>query len=98
MPIYTYETLGKGGHAGETFEVLQRMTDPPLEKHPETGQPVRRVFRPVNISGEWSEAASKRRVSDENLARHGFTKFQRAGKGQYERRTGSFGPKQISLD
>jgi len=98
MPIYTYEVITENGEGGETFEILQRMTDPPLDEHPETAQPVRRVFRPANIGGEWSETASKHRVSDENLARHGFTKYQRSGKGQYERRTGNLGPKQIAVD
>lgn len=98
MPIYVYEVINDDGSAGETFEAIQRMSEPPFEKHPETGKPVRRVFSPPNISGEWSDAASKHRISDENLERHGFTKFQRVGKGQYERRAGSMGPKQIALD
>ena len=98
MPIYIYEIVRDDGKPGERFEVLQGISEPPLDKHPEAGQPVHRVFSAPNIGGDWSEQASKKRLSDENLERHGFTKYQRAGKGQYERRTGSMGPKQISLD
>jgi len=98
MPIYTYEVIGEDGNAVETFEVLQNVSDPPLEKHPETGQSVRRIFMPPNISGQHSESATKSRLSDKNLDRLGFTKYQRVGKGYYERRAGSKGPKQITPD
>ncbi len=96
--FYTYEIIKEDGSSDETFETLQRVSEPPLTTHPETGQKVRRVFRPPNIGGDWGEVASKNRVSDENLDRLGFTKFQKVGKGQYERRAGKGGPKQISLD
>ncbi len=98
MPMYTYQVVKPDGAEGETFQILQSMSDPPLTRHPETGEPVKRVFRPTNIGGDWGESASKKRLSDENLERHGFTKYQKVGKGQYERRTGSMGPKDISLD
>lgn len=40
MPIYVYEII----KSGETFEVLQKITDRPLTEHPETGEPVRRIL------------------------------------------------------
>jgi len=97
VPIYTYEILNDDGSVAGTFEALQRMSDPPLECHPDTGRPVRRVFTTPNIGGEWSASASKERLSDDNLARHGFTKYQRSGKGQFERTVGSKGPGQIDV-
>jgi putative FmdB family regulatory protein len=39
MPIYEYRRKD-----GTTFEILQSITDPPLEKDPETGQEVVRVL------------------------------------------------------
>lgn len=30
MPIYVYEVVMEDGSAGETIEVLQQMSDPPL--------------------------------------------------------------------
>lgn len=45
MPTYVYETVStKKGTPPESFEVRQSMTDPPLRKHPKTGEPVRRVI------------------------------------------------------
>jgi predicted nucleic acid-binding Zn ribbon protein len=41
MATYVYETLGK---KKRTFELKQSMNDAPLTKHPETGEPVRRVI------------------------------------------------------
>ncbi|MBL9120157.1 MAG: zinc ribbon domain-containing protein [Phycisphaerae bacterium] len=43
MPTYVYETVTKDGSEGKRFEISQSIKDPPLERHPETGEPVRRV-------------------------------------------------------
>ena len=42
MPIYEYRC-----EQGHTFEVMQRMTDDPIELCEEHGTPVQRVFHPV---------------------------------------------------
>jgi putative FmdB family regulatory protein len=44
MPIYEYRC-----ERGHTFEVMQRMTDEPLELCEEHGTPVQRVFHPVAV-------------------------------------------------
>jgi putative FmdB family regulatory protein len=44
MPIYEYRC-----ERGHTFEVMQRMTDDPLELCEEHGAPVQRVFHPVAV-------------------------------------------------
>jgi putative FmdB family regulatory protein len=44
MPIYEYRC--ENGH---TFEVMQRMSDPPLTECTICGAPVQRVFHPVAI-------------------------------------------------
>ena len=45
MPTYTYETIPKKkGQKPRTFEVVQSMKDPPLKKHPETGEPCKRII------------------------------------------------------
>ena len=41
MPTYVYCVVNQDGTDGEVFEVVQRMSDPPLTTHPETGRPVR---------------------------------------------------------
>ena len=45
MPTYVYETIPQNeGEEPTQFEIVQRMTDAALTKHPETGEPVRRVI------------------------------------------------------
>jgi putative FmdB family regulatory protein len=44
MPIYEYRCLN-----GHTFEVIQRMSDDPVETCKECGAPVERVFHPVAV-------------------------------------------------
>lgn len=46
MPVYVYRNL----ETGETFEYTQRISEPALTAHPETGQPVKRVIQPVGIA------------------------------------------------
>ncbi|MEM6750842.1 MAG: FmdB family transcriptional regulator [Planctomycetota bacterium] len=95
MPVYVYEVVLPDGEPGQVFEVMQKMTDDALTHHPTTGQPVRRVLQPPNIGGHWSEAKGKQRLSDENIAKSGLTKYVKAGNGVYEKRAGK-GPDTIS--
>jgi putative FmdB family regulatory protein len=44
MPVYEYRC--ENGH---TFEVLQRMSDDPVEACEQCGAPVQRVFHPVAV-------------------------------------------------
>jgi len=46
MPIYTHESVPRSP-SEETcrFELDQHMTDEPFTTHPETGVPLRRIFR-----------------------------------------------------
>ena len=46
MPVYMYKNLA----TEETFEIVQRISDPALTKHPETGDPVKRRIQPVGIA------------------------------------------------
>ncbi len=44
MTTYVYETIpSKAGAKPKYFEIKQSMKDAPLTKHPETGEPIRRV-------------------------------------------------------
>jgi len=97
MPTYVYQIINADGSEGETFELFQKMTDPALTAHPETGQTVRRVIQPPNLPATWSEGASKQKLSNKNLDRLGFTKYERAGDGTYEKKAGK-GPNAISAD
>ena len=45
MATYVYETIPRQpGDAPRRFEMVQSMRDTPLDRHPETGEPVRRVI------------------------------------------------------
>jgi hypothetical protein len=45
MATYVYETIPRqSGEAPKRFEIVQSMKDAPLERHPDTGEPVRRVI------------------------------------------------------
>lgn len=58
MPTYVYETRPTDGSAPRTFEVQQHMADPPLERHPETGEPVERVLSAPFLGGMASGKAA----------------------------------------
>lgn len=52
---YLYETIpAKEGDPVKQFEIQQSMSDMPLTKHPETGEPIRRV-----ILGGWGLLTGK---------------------------------------
>ena len=44
MTTYVYETIpSKPGEKPRYFEIKQGMNEPPLSRHPETGEAIRRV-------------------------------------------------------
>jgi predicted nucleic acid-binding Zn ribbon protein len=99
MPTYLYEVLDKKGQpTGKTFEIVQSMKEDALSKHPETGEPCRRAIVAPNIAGKWSDIKGKASLSNKNLERMGFTKYERKGKGYMERVAGKEGPKSISAE
>ena len=97
MPTYVYQVISEDGSEGAVFEVVQKMSDPPLDKHPETGEPVQRIPQVPTIPGNMSDHATKQKLSNKNLNRLGFTKYERAGDGFYEKKAGT-GPDTISAD
>lgn len=99
MPTYVYELLDKHGNpTGETFETVQSMKEDALTKHPETGKPCRRAIVAPNIAGKWSDIKGKSALSNKNLERLGFTKYEKRGNGYMERVAGKEGPKSISAE
>ncbi len=97
MPTYVYEILdAKGKTTGKTFEFMQSIKDEALTRHPETGQPVRRAIVAPTLGLHASTA--KARMSNKNLERLGFTKYERKGKGYMERTAGKQGPKGLAAD
>ena len=95
MPTYIYEVINDDGEGGERFELYQSFSEEALARHPETGQPVRRVPCVPAIGGRWTESAMKRSATDDKkLERLGFTKYVKSGDGAYEKTIGQ-GPDMI---
>ncbi len=97
MPTYVYEFLDEEGEGtGECFELVEPISADALTEH--EGRPVHRVPQAPNIAGKWSDMKSKSAMSNENLERLGFTKYQKNTDGGMSRVAGKEGPKNISLD
>ncbi|NDV61037.1 FmdB family transcriptional regulator [Puniceicoccales bacterium CK1056] len=93
MPIYVYEVVQADGTPGPRFEIQQSMSEAPLEKHPETGEPVRRVFLPPNLASKYTPAQTNKRLENKNLEKAGFTKYEKDKlTGRYHRTAGKEGP------
>ena len=73
------------GTEGEVFEVFQKLTDPTLTHHPETGEPVRKLI----VTPQVQTSSDTQRFSKNNLERLGFSRFERKGDGHYEKTAGT---------
>ncbi|MFN0134383.1 MAG: FmdB family transcriptional regulator [Phycisphaerales bacterium] len=95
MPTYVYEFLGpKGKPTGRTIEIIQSIKAAPLTLDPATGKPIRRAIVTPTLGMGMSKA--KNRLSNKNLERLGFTKYERKGNHYLERVAGKEGPKAIA--
>ena len=63
--------------------------------HPETGKPGRRAIVAPNVAGKWSPLKEKSVLSNKNLERLGFTKYEKKGDGVMERVAGKEGTREI---
>ena len=85
MPMYVYEVLSAEGVPVDQFEIIQRITDPALTVHPETGQPVRRMLTAPFVSKKSTGELPKADLSDGRLENLGFTKYKKARDGGYKK-------------
>lgn len=94
MPIYEYAPIDPPGCAlcCYGFELLQRMGDAPLTHCSACGTPVHRVIGATQVVTGQAHV-----LREKNVAKNGFTKYRRIGKGKYEKVAGS-GPDTISGD
>ncbi len=93
MPIYEYKlddsVEDSGGqqpgceHCRVKFEELERAGDLPLKKCPQCGSPVARVLSSFAVTGY-----EKNMMSKKNLEEKGFTRYEKAGDGFYEKTAG----------
>jgi predicted nucleic acid-binding Zn ribbon protein len=85
MPLYVYQVIEADGSDGEVFEVLQRISDAPLTAHPDNGKPVKKLIGTPNTVTRYAAG----NLSNNRLNQLGFTKYQKAGDGFYEKQAGS---------
>jgi len=67
MPTYVYEVLRPDGTAGERFEVIQQLREPPLQTHPVSGEAVRRVITTVHVGKLMKRAIRRSLESMSNI-------------------------------
>jgi hypothetical protein len=91
MPLYVYQVIEADGSEGEVFEVLQEMSEAPLTLHPENGKRVQRLLGTPTTMRRYSPG----NLSNNKLDRLGFTRYERSGKGTYEKTAGA-GPRIIT--
>ena len=93
MPIYVYSPTSELScvHCQDGFERIQKMSEPPLATCPECGAPVEKLVTSPNLS------ATSASLKDDNLQKHGFTKYRRLEKGVYEKTAGR-GPEIVSSE
>ena len=60
MPTYVYQEILPDGSDGEAFEYIQSMSEQALKLHPQTGNPVRKVFHAPNVSSKYTEGSNKK--------------------------------------
>ena len=77
MPVYIYQEVLPDGSDGDIFECFQRMSEDALKVHPQTGNPVRKIFHAPNLSSKYSDKSSKNKLSDQNIEKHGFTRYEK---------------------
>lgn len=93
MPTYVYEVID----TGERFEAVQSMQEPELTVHPESGQPVRKVFLPPNLGIRHTSGREKSMLDNKNVEKAGFTKYEKDKlTGTYHRVAGNKGPDTLS--
>jgi predicted nucleic acid-binding Zn ribbon protein len=90
MPLYVYQVIEPDGSDGEVFEVMQRMSEPPLTAHPESGKPVRRLLAAPNAVTRYGAG----NLSPDRLSKLGFTQYRKGSDGRYEKTAGP-GPDQL---
>lgn len=72
MPVYKYITIEDDGSEGEIFEVEQSIKSNPIERHPENGKRVRRIFDAPNINIEYSSGKEKSLSDMSRIRKAGF--------------------------
>ena len=77
MPTYTYQEYLPDGRKGALFEYIQSMSEPALKTHPQSGNPVRKVFNPPNVAHQYSDRTLQAGLNSEQIEKGGFSRYER---------------------
>ena len=89
MPTYLYQGL----HTGQEFEISHSIELLPLCEHPQTKEPLKRIYTAPSLGLKHSQASTQKILSDSHIEKHGFTKYQKdKSTGQYHKMAGKNGP------
>ena len=97
MPIYEYIALTDGcSLCGGHFEELQDADEPAYQQCPACEAPCKRIISrpaPAHVNNH----AGGKLLSNENIARNGFLKYERSGENTWTRTAGddSAGPRTL---
>lgn len=93
MPIYEYEPTGDKHceYCSGGFELLRKISDPPVTNCPHCDAGVVRKISAPNLGTAGPS------MSESNIEKHGFTQYRKLEKGVYEKTAGK-GPDLISDD
>ena len=65
------------------------MSEPPLKEHPISGKPVRKVYAAPNLPTKYTDSATKSKLTNENVEKHGFTRYEKDKvSGKYNKTAG----------
>lgn len=95
MPIYEYRVVSDQPgceHCRDGFDVLQKLADAELTLCPHCHAEVRRVLSAPSLA-----IGNAHLLNEKKIGEKGFTKYQKIGKGVYEKTAGK-GPNIISGD
>ena len=92
MPVYLYEVV----KTGEILEIEHGVNDEAPQVHPESGLKIQRIYAAPHIAGKFGGDYHKKILSDESIAKSGFTKYVRDPvTRRYNRTAGKDGPEQL---
>lgn len=85
MPIYEYRPTKETNcsYCVAGFDLLQKLSDSAISCCPQCQQSVRRIVSAPNLGK--TDASLER----SNLEKHGFTRYEKAQKGVYEKTAGA---------
>ena len=85
MPIYEYQAIEGGcAYCQARFEAMQKMADPPITSCPDCDTPVQRVMSAVSFK----TGSEKQLLSNSNVGKNGFARYEKSGDGTYAKTTG----------